>query len=194
MSRRLGPGCPRNIPPKNFIFRLLFRFLIQDIPAKLPGYPAKKFGFPGLVACFAAALRWRFRISKVSQRYRPCAWGNLGTRIAAFSCHTNRSVKLPSFEHFQDQFFTTNKDKWGKKKDPVFRNVCVFELSRAVGIARFEIRIRIATASHDTMPLSSLGFEVLTELFGPHPFTWNCDPNGLLENRFRAFGPKQETK
>ena len=22
------------------------------------------------------------------------------------------------------------------------------------------------------------------------PSNWNCDPNGLLENRFRAFGPK----
>ena len=25
ISWRLGPGCPRNIPPKNFMFRLLFR-------------------------------------------------------------------------------------------------------------------------------------------------------------------------
>ena len=25
MSRRLGPGCPRNILPKNFMFRLFFR-------------------------------------------------------------------------------------------------------------------------------------------------------------------------
>ena len=25
MSRRLGPGCPRNIPPKNSMFRLFFR-------------------------------------------------------------------------------------------------------------------------------------------------------------------------
>ena len=25
ISRRLGPGCPRNIPPKNFMFRLFFR-------------------------------------------------------------------------------------------------------------------------------------------------------------------------
>ena len=25
ISRRLGPWCPRNIPPKNFMFRLLFR-------------------------------------------------------------------------------------------------------------------------------------------------------------------------
>ena len=24
ISRRLGPGCPRNIPPKNFMFRLFF--------------------------------------------------------------------------------------------------------------------------------------------------------------------------
>ena len=41
-------------------------------------------------------------------------------------CHTNRSVKLPSFRHFQDQFLTTNKEKWGKKNGPVFRDVCSF--------------------------------------------------------------------
>ena len=64
--------------------------------------------------------------------------GSLGTRIAASNCHTSRSVKLPSFRHFQDQFLTTNKEEWGKKSRPVFRRVCVFDVSRAVGIARFE--------------------------------------------------------
>ena len=64
--------------------------------------------------------------------------GSLGTRIAASNCHTNRSVKLPSFRHFQDQFLTANKEKWGKKNGPVFRRVCVFDASQAVGIARFE--------------------------------------------------------
>ena len=63
---------------------------------------------------------------------------SLDTRIAASNCHTNRSVKLPSFRHFQDRFLTTNKEKWGKKNGPVFRKVCVFDVSRAVGIARFE--------------------------------------------------------
>ena len=62
----------------------------------------------------------------------------LGTRIATFSCHTNRSVKLPSFRNFQDQILTTNKEKWGKKKGPVFRKVYAFDVSRAVGIARFK--------------------------------------------------------
>ena len=32
----------------------------------------------------------------------------------------------------------TNKEKWGKKNGPVFRKVCVFDVSRATGIARFE--------------------------------------------------------
>ena len=63
---------------------------------------------------------------------------SLGTRIATSNCHTNRSVKLPSFTHFQDQFLTTNKEKRGKKIGPVFRKLCVFDVSRAVGIARFE--------------------------------------------------------
>ena len=40
--------------------------------------------------------------------------------------------------HFQAQFLTTNKEQWGKKNGPVFRNVCAFDVSRAVGIARFE--------------------------------------------------------
>ena len=51
--------------------------------------------------------------------------GSLGTRIATSNCHTNRSVKLPSLRHFQDQFLTTNKEKWGEKNGPVFRRVCV---------------------------------------------------------------------
>ena len=46
--------------------------------------------------------------------------GSLGTRIAASICHTNRSVKFPLFRHFQDQFLTTNKEKWGKKTDLCF--------------------------------------------------------------------------
>ena len=41
---------------------------------------------------------------------------SLGTRIATFRCHTNRSVKLPSFRHFQDRFLTTNRKnrKWAE--------------------------------------------------------------------------------
>ena len=41
--------------------------------------------------------------------------GSLGTRIAASNCHTNCSVNLPLFRHFQDQSLTTNKETWGKK-------------------------------------------------------------------------------
>ena len=66
-----------------------------------------------------------FRISKVSPRYRPCPLCHLGTRIAAFSCHTNRSVKLPSFRHFQDQFLYYQQGEVGEENGPVFRNVCV---------------------------------------------------------------------
>ena len=62
----------------------------------------------------------------------------LGTRLAASNCHTNRSVKLASFRHFQDRLLTTDKEKWGKKNGPVFGKVCVFDVPRAVGIARFE--------------------------------------------------------
>ena len=62
----------------------------------------------------------------------------LGHTIAASNCHTNRSVKLPSFRDFQDQFLAANKAKWGKKTGPVFRKVCVVDISRAVGISRFE--------------------------------------------------------
>ena len=64
--------------------------------------------------------------------------GPLGTRVAASNCHTNRSMKLPSFRHLQDQLLTTNKEKWGKKNGSVFHGVFVFEVSLAVGIARFE--------------------------------------------------------
>ena len=64
--------------------------------------------------------------------------GSLGTWIATSTWHTNRSMKLPPFRHFQDQVLTTDKEKWGKKDGPVFCKVCVFDVSRAVGIARFE--------------------------------------------------------
>ena len=41
---------------------------------------------------------------------------SLSTRMAAFRCHMNRSVKLPSLRCFQDQFLTTSRDKGGEKK------------------------------------------------------------------------------
>ena len=80
-------------------------------------------------------------------------------------------MKLPSFRHFQDQFLTTNnlKEKWGKKTGPVFRNVCVFDVSRAVGIARFEsVSESQRAASHDTMPL------------------WSAENAGKIRNKFRC--------
>ena len=50
---------------------------------------------------------------------------------------TQIAVKLPSFWHFQDRCLTTNRERRGKKR-PLLRRVCVFDVSRAVGIARFE--------------------------------------------------------
>ena len=94
-----------------------------------------------------ALLRWhvspqRFASDSASQKFRRDT-----VPLPVLLGHTNRSVKLShesqreimsSFRHFQDQFLTTNKDKWGKKNGPVFRKVSVFDVSRAVGIARFE--------------------------------------------------------
>ena len=55
------------------------------------------------------------------------------------SCHTNRSVKLPSFRHFQDQFLTTNKRSGGRKMGLCF--------------ARFVfLTFRGPLASHDSNP------------------------------------------
>ena len=94
---------------------------------------------------------------------------SLGTRIAAFSCHTNRSVKLPSFRHFQDQFPTTNKEKWGKKNGPVFRsNVCVFD-------------VRGPLASHDSNPYpnrSRIARYNASDCFGG--FCWGFRRRGLF--------------
>ena len=79
---------------------------------------------------------------------------SLGTQIAASNCHTNRSVKLPSFRHFQEEFLTTNKEKWGKKNGRVSQGLCFGRFARRWH-RTIRIRIRIAAASHDTMPLSS---------------------------------------
>ena len=56
--------------------------------------------------------------------------------------HTDRSVKLPSFRHFQDQFLTTSKEKWGKKNGPVFRKVLCFS----------NLTFRGPLASHNSNP------------------------------------------
>ena len=47
------------------------------------------------------------RITQVPPRFRPFPECALDTGIATFPCHTTRSVKLPSFRHFQDRFLTT---------------------------------------------------------------------------------------
>ena len=62
-----------------------------------------------------------------------------GTRIAAFLGHTNRSVKLPSFMHFQVLFLTANREN-GEKKT-------------ALCFARFVfLTFRGPLASHDSNP------------------------------------------
>ena len=77
--------------------------------------------------------------------------------------HTNRSVKLPSFRHFQDRLPTTNRET-------CFAGF-VFHVSWAVGITRFES----VSESHDTMPLKTNGAmfmghaPVLPFLEGPYP-------------------------
>ena len=67
--------------------------------------------------------------------------------LPRFLGHTNRSVKLSHesqheialFRHFQDQFLTSNKEKWGKKTDLCF--------------ARFVfLTFRGPLASHDSNP------------------------------------------
>ena len=65
------------------------------------------------------------------------------------NCHTDRGVKLSSLRHFEDQFLSTVRERWGKK-GPFFHRVCVFDVSRAVRIAQFES----VSETHDTMPLS----------------------------------------
>ena len=39
---------------------------------------------------------------------------HLGHTNRSVWCHTNRSVKLPSFRQFQDRFLTTVRKKWRK--------------------------------------------------------------------------------
>ena len=75
------------------------------------------------------------------------------TRIATFRCHTNRSLKLPSFGHVQDRFLTSNKEKCGKYMGLCFARFLFLMFHRTI-----RIRIRIATESRDTMPLSSPSF------------------------------------
>ena len=180
---------------------------------------------PNLVACFAVAVRQRFRIAKVSPRYRLSSWtiwrifcwvDGIGsfeksyeswwhslenpqksiiictkgqntrirrifvdfpkeghqnshgfskfpiqctrlrslqlvlpghTRIATFRCHTNRSVKLPSFRHFQDWLLTTNRERWWEKLSGLFWQGLCFQHFAGRWHRTIRIRIRIAAES-----------------------------------------------
>ena len=65
--------------------------------------------------------------------------GSLGTRIAASNCHTNRSVKLPSFRHFKTNFLLPTRRSGGRKAGLCFARF-VFLTSRG------------PLASHDSNP------------------------------------------
>ena len=69
----------------------------------------------------------------------PLSLDSLGTRIAASNCHANRSVKLPLFRHFQDEFLTTNREKWEKKTGLCFTGFVL-------------LTFRGPLASHDSNP------------------------------------------
>ena len=85
--------------------------------------------------------------------------GSLGTRIAMSNCHTNRSVKLPSFRHFQEQFFMTNKEN-GRKTGLCSARLALL-MFRWPLASHDSNRIRIAAASHDTMPLSCKNLDAI---------------------------------
>ena len=63
----------------------------------------------------------------------------LGTRIATSNCRTNRSMKLPSFRHSEDQFLTTNKKGGGRKMGLCFERFLF-------------LTFRGPLASHDSNP------------------------------------------
>ena len=73
--------------------------------------------------------------------------------VSEFSCHTNRSLKLPSLRHFQDQFLTANKEKLSKDTACVSQGLCFWRFA-GHWHRTIRIRIRIAAESRDTMPLS----------------------------------------
>ena len=55
-----------------------------------------------------------------------------------FSVHTHRSVKLPLCRHFEDRFPDYQQGEVRETNGPLFRKVCVFDVERAIGIARFK--------------------------------------------------------
>ena len=71
---------------------------------------------PEIKIIFKAKYSLKRFLGQVSPRCRPFPGRALGTRI--------RSVKFPSFRHFQDRFLTTIKEKWGKQSlKKLFRKV-----------------------------------------------------------------------
>ena len=70
--------------------------------SKSPNSETKGFGV--LVGMFRCSASLVILHRKSFAAIPSLSLGSLGTRIAASNCHTNRSVKLPSFRHFQDQF------------------------------------------------------------------------------------------
>ena len=80
-------------------------------------------------------------IAKVSPWYCPSPYCTLNTGIATFCCHTNRSVKLPSFRHKTDSESAIpdyqQGEVGGKTRAFVSQGLC-FDVSQAVRIARFE--------------------------------------------------------
>ena len=129
-------------------------------------------GLGVLVACFAE----RFRIAKVLSQYRLSPGCALDTRIAASRCHTNRRVKLSSFRHCQDWFLTTDRKKWGTKTGLCFARLCFWRFA-GCWQRTIRFRIRIAAASHDTMPLS---WGLVTQRFCAHQFYRHLDFSVLL--------------
>ena len=95
-------------------------------------------------------------IPHISQKFR-----SETVPLPSFLGHTNRSVKLPHESQREAarvyQFLTANKEKGGKKNGPVFRRVCAFDVSRAVGIARF--RSVSKSQPHRTMQCQQAGAE-----------------------------------
>ena len=93
-------------------------------------------------------------------------------------CHTNHSVKLSSFRHFQDRFLTTNREKRGEKNRPLFRKVCVFDGFAGRWHCTIRIRSRIArynaTEVNRWRPSGPLGFsgvgEALSLSLSPQTF------------------------
>ena len=112
-----------------------------------PTSPTRDHAYPSVVASTSAILCGMFRRSaslgvphlKSFAAIPSVSLVQLGHTNRSVSCHTNRSVKLPSFRNFQDQFLITNKRSGGSKMGLCF--------------ARFLfLMFRGPLASHDSNP------------------------------------------